>query len=344
MYSPELATGLELVVAGVIGLSLWIYLLTGGADFGGGVLDLLARGPRAKAQRALIAHAIGPIWEANHVWMILVVVLLFVCFPKAFAALSTGLHIPLTLLLFGIVLRGSAFVFRAYGARGDDEVAQWGRIFASSSVISPLALGTTAGAVVGGALRVDPSSGKLLSGFVSSWATPFALSMGVLTLALCTYLAAVYLTCEADDEALREDFRRRALGSAVFVGAAAWVALAFAWRAVPHVADGLLASWWALPIQLSTGVLALGAILSLVLRRYRWARCFAVGQVGLILLGWAGVQLPWLIVPDLSLHAAAAPPEVLSMTLWVLGVGSLMLVPSFIYLFYIFKNRTTHSM
>lgn len=339
MFTPELATGLELAVAVVMGLALLIYLVTGGADFGGGVLELFARGPRAKAQRELIAHAIGPIWEANHVWMILVVVLLFVCFPKGFAALSTGLHLPLTVLLFGIVLRGSAFVFRSYGARGDEEVAQWSRVFASSSLISPLALGVTAGAVVGGALRVDSSSGKLLSGFVSSWATPFALLMGGLTLALCTFLAAVYLTCEAEDEALQADFRRRALVSAAVVGGMAWLALAFAWRDVPHVAEALLQSTWALPFQLLTGVVALGAIVALVVRRYALARFLAVGQVALILLGWGGVQLPWLIVPDLSLHAAAAPPEVLSTTLWVLGLGSVLLVPSFLYLFYIFKGR-----
>jgi len=100
---------LELCVAGVMLISLIIYMLTGGADFGGGVWDLFAPGPRAKSQRTLITQAIAPIWEANHVWLIVIVVLLFVAFPVAFAAISTALHIPLTLMLIGIVLRGSAY-------------------------------------------------------------------------------------------------------------------------------------------------------------------------------------------------------------------------------------------
>src|SRR3982750_261254 len=140
------------LVGGAIAISLNIYALTAGADFGGGVWDLLAFGDRRGRQRALIADAIAPIWEANHVWLILVVVLLFTAFPPAFARLMTVLHIPLTLLLFGIVLRGSAFTFRSYDSRRDSVQRRWGRIFAIASTATPLLLGTILGATATGAV------------------------------------------------------------------------------------------------------------------------------------------------------------------------------------------------
>jgi cytochrome d ubiquinol oxidase subunit II len=136
-----MSLGLPELVAALMVVALNAYVLTGGADFGGGVWDLFARGPRRAAQRALIANQIGPIWEANHVWLILVVVMLFTAFPAAFATLGTVLHIPLTLMLVGIVLRGSSFVFRSYGGRDDASQRRWGSIFAVASLVTPLLLG-----------------------------------------------------------------------------------------------------------------------------------------------------------------------------------------------------------
>src|SRR5213593_2091677 len=142
------------ILAGIIFVALNAYALLAGADFGGGVWDLLASGPRKQRQRELIADAIGPVWEANHVWLILAIVLLFTCFPPAFARLGTRLHIPLSLVLIGIVLRGSAFTFWRYGGAGDGDEAQryWGVVFAIASLITPLLLGTTVGAIASGAL------------------------------------------------------------------------------------------------------------------------------------------------------------------------------------------------
>jgi cytochrome d ubiquinol oxidase subunit II len=138
------------VAAWVIVVALNAYVLFGGADFGGGVWDLLASGPRRRRQQELVANAIGPIWEANHVWLIVAVVMLFVCFPAAFAAFGTVLHIPLSLMLIGIVLRGSAFVFRSYSYGPRSEQRRWGQIFAVSSLITPAVLGMCVGAVVSG--------------------------------------------------------------------------------------------------------------------------------------------------------------------------------------------------
>src|SRR5882672_2731226 len=142
--------------------ALILYALLGGADYGGGVWDLFAFGKRAPQQRALIAKAIGPVWEANHVWLILVIVILFTAFPPAFAAISTALHIPLTLLLLGIVLRGTTFTFRSY-----DVQRRCSLVFSIASVITPILLGITLGAISSGTIRVE--TGHVVSGFFSSW-------------------------------------------------------------------------------------------------------------------------------------------------------------------------------
>jgi cytochrome d ubiquinol oxidase subunit II len=232
---------LEHCLAGAVMAALTLYALGGGADFGGGVWDLFARGPRAGRQRELITHAIGPIWEANHVWLILAVVLLFVCFPAAWAAISTALHVPLTVMLVGIVLRGSAFTFRSYGGADDQGERRWGRIFAVASIVTPVMLGTCVGAVAAGLVRVV--DGSVAGGFFA-WLRPFPLAVGLLTLALFAFLAAVYLTREASEEDLREDFRRRALAAGIVTGALAFLALGLARDAAPLLWTGLMTRPW----------------------------------------------------------------------------------------------------
>ena len=217
------------LLAGVIFVALNAYALLGGADYGGGVWDLLAGGPRKEHQRELIAEAIGPVWEANHVWLILALVLLFTCFPPAFARLGIVLHIPLSLVLIGIVLRGSAFTFWRYGGAAGEEGRRWGVLFAVASLITPLLLGTAAGAIASGGLG-EEARGKggvgFYAGYVAPWLTPFALSVGVFALVAFAFLAGVYLTLEARDAELQEDFRRRALGSGVALFGAAFLVTA----------------------------------------------------------------------------------------------------------------------
>ena len=204
------------VLAGIIFIALTAYVLFGGADFGGGVWDLLAAGPRKDQQRRLVAHAIGPVWEANHVWLIFAIVLLFTCFPTGFARVAIVLHVPLTLMLIGIVLRGSAFVFQTYGGGG-------GRVFATASLVTPVLLGICVGAVASGAVgNAGRGTGEgFYAGYIAPWLTPFALAVGVFALACFAFLAAVYLTLEAEELELREDFRHRA-----FIAAGAVLVLA----------------------------------------------------------------------------------------------------------------------
>ncbi|MEP7271789.1 MAG: cytochrome d ubiquinol oxidase subunit II [Acidobacteriota bacterium] len=331
----------EILLAGAIVVSLTFYCLLGGADYGGGVWDLFARGPRASHQRELIAHAIGPIWEANHVWLILVVVILFTAFPPAFATIATALHIPLTLLLIGIVLRGSAFTFRTYDSQRDSVQRRWSRIFSISSIIAPVLLGTIVGSIASGSIQVE--NGIVVGGFIRPWLAPFPIAVGLFALALFAFLAAVYLTLETHDIELQEAFRVRALFSGVVVGALALVVFLLSGRYAPTIRAGIGASGWAIPLHIATAITALASLGALWRRNYAVARLTAAAQVTLILWGWALAQFPYIIEPGVTIQSAAAPPETLWFLLGALGCGALVLFPSFYYLFRVFKGAKANG-
>ena len=276
--------------------------------------------------------ATGAWYRPYLLWLILIVVLLFTGFPRAFAAASIGLHVPLTLMLLGIVLRGSAWAFRRYGGR-----ARWGRIFAVASATTPIFLGSALGAITSGALRAGPDGAPEL-GFFRPWLAPFPLAVGAFALALFAYLAAVYLAVEAADPELRDDFRARAIVSAVVVGACALAAGLLTPPGAGHFRETLLRSPWSWPLQLATGAAAMGALWALFTRRFRTARALAVVQVALIVGGWGAAQRPYLIAPDLTLQGAAAPEPTLRLLLLALAIGSVVLFPSLWWLFRVFKR------
>ena len=316
------------LLAAIILVALTAYVLLGGADFGGGVWDLLASGPRKTQQRELVGHAIGPVWEANHVWLILAIVLLFTCFPRAFARIAIALHVPLTLMLIGIVLRGSAFVFQNYGGGG-----RWRRVFAIASLVTPVLLGICVGAVAAGAIGQE--GGAKGSGFyalyVAPWLTSFALAVGLFALTCFAFLAAVYLTLEARETDLQEDFRQRAIVSGVWVLMTGGLTLALA----PH---GNLVD----PrVVVLAGVAALTAFWALWRRRYRLARVAAAAEVTLILWGWGVAQFPFMLPPDLPIELAAAPRATLRLALVVVVAGAVVLFPSLFYLFKVFKAQSS---
>lgn len=332
---------LELLVGGVMLVSLTFYVLLAGADYGGGVWDLFARGPRAKDQRELIAKAIAPIWEANHVWLILVVVLLFSAFSPAYALISTSLHVALLLLLLGIVLRGSAFIFRTNDTTPGEERWQWGRIFAVASLGTPILLGIVVGAISSGSIRAPGEHEELAYFF--TWVAPFPFAVGLFALVLFALLAAVYLTLETDDAALRDDFRRRALLCEVIAAVVALVVFLLSREDAPAIRERLANSWWTWPLQLATAFAALGTLAALWARRFQLARLCAAGQVALILWGWALAQYPYLVRPELTIHNSAAPPAVMRALLLALAAGVVLLFPSYWYLFHVFKGRTQTS-
>jgi cytochrome d ubiquinol oxidase subunit II len=330
----DLAAGLTLA-------ALIAYAVLAGADFGGGIWDAFARGPRRDVQRDAIAHAMGPVWEANHVWLIFVVVLLFTCFPSAYAALSEGLFVPFHLVLLGIILRGAAFVFRAYSPqsvrRPGRGARRWGAVFGAASVITPVLLGMCLGAVSAGGLRVV--GGRVMTVGTAPWLRPLPLATGGFALAVCAYLAAVYLTNETAGE-LREDFRRRALAAGTAVVAMSALMLPLLYVRAPHLWHGLLSAR-AAPV-LAVGVAA--ALLSgwaLRERKPRLARAATVAQTACLLAGWGIAQHPYIIYPDVTIHGAAAHEATLRFVLWSTPFGMSLLLPSLWWLFRVFKWSET---
>jgi cytochrome d ubiquinol oxidase subunit II len=320
--------GPEVWLAAALVVALILYVVSGGADFGGGVWDLLATGPRRGQQRALVEHAIGPIWEANHVWLILVVVVLFTGFPTAFATVSIALHIPLTLLLLGIVFRGASFAFRSFDTGRRRPL--WGVAFSTASLLGPVLLGVVVGAL---------AAGRFADGdYVSSWLAPFPLAVGGLTLALCAFLAAVYLAREAAEPALADDFRRRALLAGAATVVLGIVALIFARAGAPRLHDRLLGRVLVVAGPLAA-LAAAGTATALARRRFSLARVLAAGVAALLVAGWAAAQYPYLVTDRLTVHQAAAGAATIRLLLAVLALGLPVLVPSLVVLFRVFKGQ-----
>lgn len=319
-----------------MGVGLVAYAITGGADFGGGIWDLLARGPRSAEQRGAIEHAIAPIWEANHVWLIFVIVVMFTAFPRAFAAIGIALHIPITLALIGIVLRGAAFTFRAYGLEPPGRRRLWQRVFAWSSAFTPVFLGLTLAAIASGEIRVD-ASGQVTSGFFAGWLSPFALAVGVFAAVLFAMLAAIYLCADTRGE-LQTDFRHRAIWAELIAGA---VSLFTFWRAAvdaPQLFAGLTRPG-GIGLQLATALAAVTTLHALVRGRFSRARIAAAVQVALVVGGFGWAMDDHLILPDLTRGAAGGHPRIDETVVVAMLLGAMLLLPSLWLLFRVFKAR-----
>jgi len=320
-----------------IGGGLVLYALTGGPDFGAGVWSLLARGPRKMAQREALHHAIAPIWEANHVWLIFVIVVLFSAFPRAFSAISIALHIPLALALLGIVFRGAAFAFHAYGIQTDRTRARWSRVFYISSIATPVLLGNIAGALGTGQIRVIDA--RVQTGFLAGWTSPFAWVVGCFTLALFATLAAVYLCSETEDPELANDFRVRALGAELVTGL---LAALVPWRAsveAPLLYSSLMESTWTWMVQAATAASAVTTILLLWVGELRLARYTCALQTALVVAGWGLAMNQHFILPDVSVAYSIGYAPVLPAFAIAFGGGAVLLVPAFWFLLRVFKAK-----
>lgn len=326
---------LAVAVAAAMFVGVLAYGLFGGADFGSGFFDLTAGGDRRGAElRTLIDHSIGPVWEANHVWLVYVLVVWWTGFPEAFAAAMRTLILPLLLALLGIVLRGASFAFRKYAAT----LAQarlFGVLFAGSSVITPFFLGAAAGAVASG--RV-PAQGR--GGLISSWVTPTSVWAGLIAVSTCAFLAGSFLTADArraGQGALVEQLRRRTLGVGVITGALVLGALVPITRDAPTLAQGLQTRGAPL-----IGLSALAGVATLVLlarRRYSLARFGAVAAVAAVLAGWGVAQYPWLLVDELRIADAAGAPATLTGLLVAVALAAVVVVPALGYLFWLTQTE-----
>ena len=304
-----------MILAYAVAILLWIaiiiYATLEGADFGGGIWDLLAFGSQGEKTRNLIKEAIGPVWEANNVWLTYLIVGLFTAFPTVAQLLTTALFIPFVLILIGIVLRGASFVFRSFSTHTQILRATWGRLFSIASLITPFLFGAIGAAVASGKLRMV--NGRMPVGLVTAWLTSFAIVVGLMGLALCATIAAVYLTVEArgrNDQTLTECFRLRALIASAILAVLGAFGLILAPAEAPILWHGLLDhALWAVALTL---ILGIAMIVSLLYKKYRWARILVILETGAIIGTWGIAQLPYIVPPDFTVTNAASPPITLT--------------------------------
>jgi cytochrome d ubiquinol oxidase subunit II len=327
----------SIAVAAILIVVVAAYALFGGADFGGGIWDLLAGGAeRGAAPRKLIDESITPVWEANHVWLIFVLVLLWTAFPPAFAAIMIALFVPLSLSLLGIVLRGVGFAFRHTAQRLRMEQFT-GAMFAAASLITPFFLGTIIGAVVTGQVPVHPSGNVL-----AAWTSPTAILTGFLFVAACSYVSAVFLVLEArqrGQQDLVRYFSLRATAAGVVTGALAGGTLAELSASAPYVYHRLTGV--ALPlvaISIAAGIAVLG-MLWLRWHHALFLRTAAAIAVAAVVWGWGLAQYPYLIPTSLRLAAGSAPTAALVAEIVVAGLAVLLVAPAFVLLYLLQQRR-----
>ncbi|WP_311181780.1 cytochrome d ubiquinol oxidase subunit II [Hymenobacter volaticus] len=329
------------VVITYLCLSILLYLLLGGADFGAGIMELFTRSKNRSAARQTMSHAIGPIWEANHMWLIIAVVILFVGFPRIYSVMSVYLHIPLLIMLMGIIARGTAFVFRHYDAVKDRMQQLYNRIFALSSAITPFFLGVIAASVLAG--NIDFETTDFLSAYVFSWLHWFAVAVGVFTVALCGYLASVYGIGEAHTEVDKRYFIRKTRTMTVIAFAAGGQVFLAAYI------DGVPLWQWIFGNVVGTAAVVLATI-SLGVLAYAvgqgWTvlpRLLAGFQVTMILLAIGYWHFPDFIVVkngvNLSLLNSQAPLATMNALGWALLLGSIFILPALYYLYYSFQRE-----
>jgi len=324
------------VVAVVLLLALAAYAVLGGADFGAGFWDLVAGGPeQGKAPRDVIEHSVGPVWEANHVWLIFIFVVTWSAFPTAYESIWLTMFVPLTLAALGIVLRGASFAFRK-----SVKTLRFRRIFgggfAISSVLVPFCMGAIAGGIASGQV---PSGGRA-GDPVHSWLNPTSLVTGVLAVAVAAYVAAVYLVWDArrsGETTMVEYFRRRAVLAAVVAAVLSVIGLVIVHDEAPHVFDGLTSR--ALPVVLLSVACGAGALVLLVRDATRGARVLAVAAVAGIIVAWGVAQWPYLLPETLTVQEAAAPSGTLTALAVAVVAALLIVLPGFVLLFVLVQRH-----
>jgi cytochrome d ubiquinol oxidase subunit II len=309
------------------------YTVLSGADFGAGLWTLVPGGGRAgaAATRDHTRHAIGPVWEANHVWLIFVLTVAWTCYPVPFGSIVSTLAIPLLIAAIGIIFRGTAYALRSQFAHDEERgVRLVESLFAVSSVLTPFALATVIGAIATGRVPVGNARGDL----VTSWLNPVSVLAGVLAVAFSGYLAAVYLAADARrlaERSLVHDFRVRALVSGVVAGALALAGLLVIRASAPSLWHGLTSG----PGLALVIVSAVAGVLTMVLvwfERFGPARASAALAVAAVIAGWAAAQEPY-VLPGLTVAAAAAGRSTLIATIVGVAVGAVVLVPSLAVLY-----------
>jgi cytochrome d ubiquinol oxidase subunit II len=329
----------SVVAAAVLFTGVLAYAVFGGADYGAGFWDLTAGGARrGRGPRHLIDESLAPVWEANHVWLIFCLVMLWTGFPTAFAAIMTTLYIPLGLAALGIVARGAGFAFRKVIVRTEHQRLT-GAAFAVSSVVAPFFLGTVVGGIASG--RVPAAGG---GDPITSWVNPTSLLGGVLAVLTCAFVAAVFLTAEArrrGEVELEAWFRRRSQVTAGVTGVVALAGIAVLHADSPRLFDALATR--GLPLVLVSGISGLTALLFVRRLAPRVVQGLAVLAVAAIIAGWGTAQYPYLLGTHTTISEAAAPTPTLVSLIVVAAVALLVVVPSMALLFALAQRGSLES-
>jgi cytochrome bd ubiquinol oxidase subunit II len=317
------------VCAVILWIGVTLYAIFGGADFGAGVWDLLAgSGERADRVRGQIDRSIGAVWEANHVWLIFVLVVLWTAFSSAFSAIMTTLYIPLALAALGIVLRGSGFAFR-HALPGRFQFSA-SRVFGIASVLTPFFMGTVVGAIASGEV---PAAGD--GDPTASWTGFLPLATGVMFVAVAAYTAAIFLVRDsgaAGDDDLRDYFAHRALIAAVIAGAAAVVGVIALHSDGRYVYDGLT-SWPGIALVIVSAVCGLVALGLLITGRSRGLRVAAVGAGTAVIWGYFAAAFPYILPTSLTISGAAGASATLTAVIVVFGAAAVTVIPSLALLY-----------
>ncbi len=329
------------IIVFFIGASLLLYVLLGGSDYGAGIIELLPAGTFREKQKHVINEAMGPVWEANHMWLILIVVILFVAFPTIFTTLMIALHLPMLALLVGIVVRGTAFTFRHYDAIQEPRSQRaYTLLFGVSSLWTSFWLGIIVASLNRGTINLEAAT--FWDAYIAPWWGVYPLSVGLFVASIFAFLAGVYLISETDDAALQRRFTRHAavFNALVIVSGGLVFAASFIER------ESLPSRFFRTPSTIAA--MALATLLFVVLwrvipkRNALLTRVVAGGQVALILLGW------WLLyAPDavhtvqgpLNFYQEAAPHATMLQLVIALLVGSLFIFPSLFFLLRVFKSK-----
>ena len=328
------------VVLLFLGLSLLMYLLFGGADFGAGILEAFSKKAYRRKGEKITYHAIGPVWEANHIWLILVVVILFMGFPKIYSTVSIALHIPITIMLVGIILRGCSFTFRHYDAIKDDSHKYYSGIFILSSIFTSVFMGIIAGSLILGEIDIDISNKNFYNVYVAPWLNFFCISVGIFTSCIFSFLAAVYLIGETKEDGVKKHLIIQARNvniATVIAGALVFIS--------GHTHDfDLLKLIVNNPLSAASLILATLSVPALwytLKKSVFLPRVLAGLQVFLILFAWTYIQYPVIINlksgKDLDLYNSVAPAATINSLGWALIIGSLLILPALFYLLRSFK-------
>jgi cytochrome d ubiquinol oxidase subunit II len=329
------------VCAGILWVGATFYALFGGADFGAGFWDLIAGGAeRGEQPRALIQRSLTPVWEANHVWLIFILVVLWTAFPPAFSAVMTTLYVPITVAALGIVLRGSGFAFRKSIVRLSGRRAA-GATFAISSLLTPFFMGAVVGAVASGNVPAGGNGAPF-----SSWIEPLPLLTGVMFVASGAYLSAVFLIGDArrsGDEELAGYFARRALAAAALAGVAAAFGLIELHAEARYIFDRLTDQ--GLPLVILSALCGLGVLALLLAAVHgraahsQYLRPLAGGAVIAVIWGWGVAQFPYLLPTSLKITEAAAPPDTLASVIIVFIVAAILVLPALGLLYWLSQKE-----